>query len=156
MSKPYVNNNPRATSAEITMPKLTCLCGENINLSPIPNPQGFKLVWEPLREKLIEAALNAYSSAKSNQEFEELLYKLLYPKNPEFPQVYECQSCHRLAVFISAADTKPAFWYQQEFNGGKTDSICSLVEISPDEEQAQLAKLLVKSEGNNTPLMHRH
>jgi hypothetical protein len=135
------------------MPKLTCLCGKNINLSPIPNPNGFKLVWEPLREKLIEDVLNAYSSAKSDREFEDLLYKLLYPKNPEFPQVYECQSCHRLAVFTSAADTKPAFWYQQEFNGEKTDSICSLAEIFQDEEKSQLAKSLVNYEANNTPVL---
>jgi len=32
------------------MPKLTCLCWENINLSLIPNPQGFKLVWENINE----------------------------------------------------------------------------------------------------------
>ncbi len=135
------------------MPKLTCLCGENINLSPIPNPKGFKLVWEPLQEKLIEEAINAYSSAKSDREFEELIYKLLYPKNPEFPQVYECPNCHRLAVFTSAADIKPAFWYQPEFNGEKTDSICSLLEISQDEEKAQLAKSLVNSEADNTPVL---
>ncbi|HAG80704.1 MAG TPA: hypothetical protein DCL61_05940, partial [Cyanobacteria bacterium UBA12227] len=109
------------------MPKLTCLCGENINLSPIPNPEGFKLIWEPLREKLIEELITAYSSAKSEQEFEELAYKLLYPRNPEFPQVYECPSCHRLAIFARAADTKPTFWYKQEFNTETIHSIRSLV-----------------------------
>ncbi|HBE58618.1 MAG TPA: hypothetical protein DEG17_26620 [Cyanobacteria bacterium UBA11149] len=135
------------------MPKLTCLCGENINLSPIPNPQGFKLVWEPLREKLIEEIINAYSKAQSESEFEDFLYKLLYPSQREFPQVYECPNCYRLAVFASAADTKPRFWYQQELAREKTDSICSILEISPDEDKTQPAQSLVTSEPQNTPLL---
>ncbi|MEQ8382143.1 MAG: hypothetical protein RH949_07210 [Coleofasciculus sp. A1-SPW-01] len=119
------------------MPKLTCLCGENINLSPIPNPQGFKLVWEPLREKLIEELITAYSSAKSEQEFEDLIYKLLYPRNPEFPQIYECSNCQRIAVFARAADSQPTVWYEPKFKGGTINSIRSLVENSQDDEKAQ-------------------
>jgi hypothetical protein len=119
------------------MPKLTCLCGENINLSPIPNPQGFKLVWEPLREKVIEELITAYSVAKSEQEFEDLIYKLLYPRNSEFPQVYECSNCQRIAVFASASDSQTTVWYEPKFKEGTINSIRSLVEISPDEEKAQ-------------------
>ncbi|GAA6617117.1 hypothetical protein [Scytonema sp. NUACC26] len=55
------------------MPKIRCWCGEVINLSPIPNRQGFKLVWEPLLEKLAENLVIAQQQAKSNEEFEKLL-----------------------------------------------------------------------------------
>jgi len=87
------------------MPRLSCRCGESFSLSPVPHPQGFKILWEPLREKLIEDLIAVYSSAASEEEFEDKLYQLLYPKNPEFPQVYECPHCGRLAVFARASDS---------------------------------------------------
>lgn len=127
------------------MPRLTCLCGESISLSPIPNPQGFKLIWEPLREKLIEELITAYSWAKSEQEFEDKVYQLLYPKNPEFPQVYECPKCGRLAVFVRASDAKPAFWYQRELDGENTDSICSLLQLSENSSDLKTDDLLATS-----------
>ncbi|MBC6471416.1 MAG: hypothetical protein GDA48_00020 [Hormoscilla sp. GM102CHS1] len=52
------------------MPRLTCLCGESISLSVVPNPQGFKLILELERERLIEALLTAYADAKSFEHFE--------------------------------------------------------------------------------------
>lgn len=114
---------------EIFMPKITCLCGEIINLSPIPNPQGFKLIWEPLREKLIEDLITAHKQAASDKEFEDKVYKFMYPRKPEFPQVYECLNCGRLAVFARASDDKPAFWFQRERVEGEADSLRSLVDV---------------------------
>lgn len=114
------------------MPKIRCLCDEIINLSPIPNPQGFNLIWEPLREKLIEDLIAAYQQARSKQEFEDQAYKLLYPKKPEFPQVYECPNCGRLAVFAHTSDASPAFWFHREETGGEADSLRSLVQETGD------------------------
>ncbi|MFB2979623.1 hypothetical protein [Microseira sp. BLCC-F43] len=116
------------------MPRLTCLCGESISLSAVPNPQGFKLIWEPKREQLIEDLIAAHQQATSTQEFEEKVYNLLYPRNPEFPQIYECPKCGRLAVFARASDTKPAFWFElEQTNIENADSLHSLchVEDSP-------------------------
>ncbi len=127
------------------MPQLTCLCGESISLSPVPHPQGFKLIWEPLREKLIEELITAYSCAKSEQEFEDKVYQLLYPKHPEFPQVYECPKCGRLAVFARASDAKPAFWYERELHGEKPESICSLLQISENSSDLNTNDLLATS-----------
>lgn len=111
------------------MPRLSCLCGESFSLSPVPHPQGFKILWEPLREKLIEDLIAVYSSAASQEEFEDKVYQLLYPKNPEFPQVYECPHCGRLAVFARASDSKPALWFErEEFQGALADSLRSLLE----------------------------
>lgn len=111
------------------MPRITCLCGENINLSQIPNKQGFKLIWEPIREKLIEDLIAAYQQATSNREFEDKVYNLLYPRNPEFPQIYECPKCGRLAVLANASDSKITFWYQRERTSGEIDSLRSLVDV---------------------------
>ncbi len=111
------------------MPRLSCRCGESFSLSPVPHPQGFKILWEPLREKLIEDLIAVYSSAASEEEFEDKLYQLLYPKNPEFPQVYECPHCGRLAVFARASDSKPALWFErEEFQGELVNSLRSLLE----------------------------
>jgi len=120
------------------MPRLTCLCGESISLSVVPNPQGFKLVWEPLREKLIEELIAAYSRATCEEEFEEKAYQLFYPRNPEFPQIYECPKCGRLAVFARASDDKPTFWFERDMmHGEKADSIGSLLQAKESYNQSE-------------------
>ena len=110
------------------MPKITCLCGENINLSPIPNQQGFKLIWELKIEKIMDELVAAHKEATSAQEFEKQAYKLFYQRKPEFPEIYECPNCGRLVVFARASDAKPTFWYQREKVEGEADSLRSLVE----------------------------
>lgn len=111
------------------MPRLSCRCGESFSLSPAPHPQGFKLLWEPLREKLIEDLIATYSSTASEQEFEDKVYQLLYPKNPEFPQIYECPHCGRLAVFARASDNQPSLWFEREqLHGDMDDLVCSLID----------------------------
>ncbi|MDZ8184068.1 MAG: hypothetical protein RMX96_04295 [Nostoc sp. ChiSLP02] len=116
------------------MPKIRCLCGESINFSVIPNPQGFKLVWEPLIDKLAENLVAAHQQAESHEDFEKQVYKLLYPRKPEPPflQVYECSNCKRLVVFARASDNIPAFWFQQERLNTDADSLRSLVEKTID------------------------
>lgn len=118
------------------MPKIRCLCGEMINFSLIPNPQGFKLVWEPLIEKLADNLVIAHQQAQSDEEFERQVYKLLYPRKtePAFPQVYECSNCKRLVVFARASDNVPAFWYQQKLANTDADSLRSLVEKTIDNQ----------------------
>lgn len=110
------------------MPKIRCLCDEVINLSVIPNRQGFKLIWEPRIEKLIDSLVNAHRQAASDEEFEKQAYNLFYLKKPKFPQVYECPNCGRLILFASASDAKPVFWFQRERVEGEADSLRSLVE----------------------------
>ncbi|MDZ8184066.1 MAG: hypothetical protein RMX96_04285 [Nostoc sp. ChiSLP02] len=110
------------------MPKIRCLCDEVINLSVIPNKQEFKLIWEPLIEKLIGSLVNAHRQAKSDEEFEKQAYDLFYLKKPKFIQVYECPNCGRIIVFGSASDAKPAFWFQREIVEGEANSLRSLVE----------------------------
>ena len=46
------------------MPKLNCLCDEPINLSPLPNPQGFKLLPESSLEPLIDALTAAHAERR--------------------------------------------------------------------------------------------
>lgn len=109
------------------MPKIRCLYGELINLSIIPNTQGFKLVWEPTIEEFVEELIVAHKQATSDQDFEKQAYKLFHSRKPEFPQVYECSNCGQLVVFACASDAKPAFWYQRERVGGEANSLRSLV-----------------------------
>ena len=45
------------------MPKLTCLCGETINLSPVPNPRGFLVLWEMFIEPLVDELVKAHREA---------------------------------------------------------------------------------------------
>lgn len=56
------------------MPKLTCLCGETINLSPIPNDAGFLLFGERQYEDLIDAATQLMSEPPSASKEDYRLY----------------------------------------------------------------------------------
>ncbi|AFY41154.1 hypothetical protein [Nostoc sp. PCC 7107] len=118
------------------MPKISCICGGIINLSPIPNRQGFKLLWEPLIEKLADNLVAAHQQAESDDDFENKVYELLYPRSwePANPQVYECFHCKRLAVLARASDREITFWYQQELANTETDSLRSLVEKTIDNQ----------------------
>lgn len=111
------------------MPRIRCLCDEVINLSVIPNPQGFKLVWEPTIEEFMNELGAAYQQVSSKDEFLDQAYTLFYQRKPQFPQIYECSNCKRLVVFARASDAKPAFWYQQEKVEGEANSLRSLVDV---------------------------
>ncbi len=120
------------------MPRLSCLCGESFSLSPIPNPQGFKLLWEPLMEKLIEELASARKQSTSDSEFEDKVYRILYLRNPEFPQIYECPHCGRLIVFTRASDAEPVFWFRQEHQPGEKAG--SLRDTVKQRHDSQLSK----------------
>ena len=48
------------------MPKITCLCGQVIDLSQIPHQQGFKLVSESALETLLETIIDAYKEGSAS------------------------------------------------------------------------------------------
>ena len=95
------------------MPKINCLCGENIDMSRIPNPQEFKLISSGLIEKLQEEIINLFNneevvSEKINRELILLFHSRFTPT------IYECQSCGRIAVLQKASDNIPSLWFVRE------------------------------------------
>jgi hypothetical protein len=96
------------------MPNLTCPCGESISLSPIPNPQGFKILAESVLEDLVERLVDSCTDDVSKPEFEKRAYQTLHVSTPGILQAYECPNCRRLAVFSRASDSVPALWFQRE------------------------------------------
>ena len=103
------------------MPKITCLCGEAINLSQIPSPQGFKIVSEKVFDTLVEKLVNAYANSPSKTEFEKQAYGNFYPTTHGIAQAYECPACGRLVVFSHPSDAIPALWFQPEKANTKTE-----------------------------------
>ncbi len=83
------------------MPTLTCLCNERIDLSRIPNPRGFKLLWDPRVERLVDELDRACQAARSGPGFQQAAYDAI--REARLPQVYECPNCGRLAVFKRAS-----------------------------------------------------
>jgi hypothetical protein len=96
------------------IPRLTCLCGEQISLSPIPNSYGFKVHSEWMMEGLIERIIDLFEQELTLVQFKRWLYDLVYLTPPRPLQVYECPVCVRLAVFRLASDEKVAMWYLPE------------------------------------------
>jgi hypothetical protein len=111
------------------MPKITCLCGETINLSQIPNPHGFKVISERIFDALVEHLAEAYAQSASQTEFEKRVYERLYLKTHGIAQAYECPACGRLAIFAHPSDVSPALWFQREkAHTQQTDSLASLID----------------------------
>ena len=92
------------------MPRLQCLCGEEINLSPIPNLQGFAIYWEPWVDMLIDRLLSTYEKGRSLTDIEKSVNELLIKRKPN-PCIYECASCGHLALFANASDSEVRMWY---------------------------------------------
>ncbi len=96
------------------MPRLTCPCGESIDLSPIPNPLGFKLLAEPVLEEVLEALAEAAAPSADPAAFERAAHALFFRRERPLPHAYECPGCGRVAVFARASDAVPAAWYRPE------------------------------------------
>ena len=93
------------------MPKITCICGEVINLSAIPNPAGFKILSEMVLETLIANLAKAHGQSRSESDFLDEAYRAFHLGTPGIAQAYECSRCKRLAVFAHASDSSPALWF---------------------------------------------
>jgi hypothetical protein len=117
------------------LPKLTCLCGETINLSPIPNPQGLMIIWERIVEPLIDALVKMHRETPSEAEFERQAYRLIV-NWPNRLQAYECPKCGRLAIFVHASDANPALWFERErVDQFEANSIHSLAQRALEESE---------------------
>jgi hypothetical protein len=96
------------------MPNISCLCGHTIDLSPVPNDDGYRLYWEPKLEAITEQLASVFEGKAASKEFERELHWALFRTPPVPPQIYECDQCGRLVVFAHPSDEMPAFWYAPE------------------------------------------
>jgi hypothetical protein len=96
------------------MPRLRCPDGHPINLSSIPNPNGYILIRERGIETIVDELTDACEKRAAERTFVENAFASLSSRNPDIMQVYECPTCGRLAVFDVASDDVPLAWYQVE------------------------------------------
>jgi hypothetical protein len=97
------------------MPKLKCICGHSINLSEIPNRNGFHLWSESRFDEIIDNASRSVQAASSEDAAWTTLRRLFLPPiGTPSPHVYQCVSCGRLAVLRHASDLEVAQWYRPE------------------------------------------
>jgi hypothetical protein len=104
---------------------ITCPCGETINLSTVPNPQGFKVIVEPLLDELITALVKAFDATSTARDFEMMVYKTF--RTPGIAQAYECPKCGRLALLGRASERIPALWFRREKQRDEGLTLTSLV-----------------------------
>jgi len=81
------------------MPKLACVCGEILDLSPLPNPHGFVVLAEGVVEALVNRMVAEHDKHLSGKSFERAAYESFWNKTPGVAQAYECPKCGRIAVF---------------------------------------------------------
>lgn len=125
------------------MPKLTCLCGEVINLSPDPNPHGFSIIPDGVRESALDSLVAAFAETDSKKDFELRASTILsHILTPGIMQMYECPKCGRLAVFGRASDSRVALWFQLELadDPGDAHSLNSLANTVIGQRKAEQAK----------------
>jgi len=108
------------------MPKLTCICGEIVNLSEIPSPYGFKIFADLVIDAIVTDIITSFQKSPSTAEFEKQLYKLFEPETYRVVQAYECPHCGRLAVFGKSEQDVPDLWYRIEKRKEPTVSLSTL------------------------------
>jgi hypothetical protein len=108
------------------MPSLQCECGARIDLSPIPNPMGFSILWEPRIDALVDRLIEAHNLAQSDAQYRKQVSAALHLSEFVEPQAYECRNCGRLALMRKASDQQVSGWYLPE-SGDRLGSI-----VQPD------------------------
>jgi hypothetical protein len=93
------------------MSKLTCYCGEIIDLSPHPNKNEYLLFSESLLESILERIVSVHCKVSSVQEFEKHLFELVRRGRTIPFVVDECPNCGRLYVFRDPTDSAAALTY---------------------------------------------
>ncbi len=112
------------------MPKLTCFCGYNINLTPVPNKKGFIIVWEPARDAITDQITLLHQEEIDITEFKKMVIIYLMSRNSGVLQAYECENCGRLAIFEAASDSMPTAWYRKENHQPLKDDPLSLEDMA--------------------------
>ncbi len=114
------------------MPKLRCSCGHIINLSEIPNPNGFHVFSEARFDEIIGAAAKSLELGLSEDVMWEAFRKLFVPlQGSTALHMYQCGSCGRLAVLAHPSDDNVARWYRPDEVGGNTPFLSSLERSEP-------------------------
>ena len=96
------------------MPRLQCVCDESSPTRGILERQGFKIIWEPRMEGIINDIITEHERPASARGFSREVWFVLVPKGPRSRQAYERPYCGRLAVFARASDDEAAIWYRPE------------------------------------------
>ena len=105
------------------MPSILCLCGSKIDLSEVPNPNGYHLLSEASLEDLIDSAESLYMRAETEPEVRRGLSRLLMPLSGPSPHIYQCQNCGRLAVLRHPSNDFVLQWYSPEDDGKNHESL---------------------------------
>jgi hypothetical protein len=101
-----------------SMPVLICLCRATIDVSEIPKDNGYRLLAETLREGVLDAIARLHQAGPGPADFEREVYGELGQRMIG-PQIYQCTSCGRLAVFRDRSDRVVRQWYKPENLGDK-------------------------------------
>lgn len=95
------------------MPKIVCVCGGVINLSPIPCPDGFFVRAEAQFGTFAAAVVRLRHENLTDSDFEWRLLRCFSPNGGPAPHIYACPNCHRLAVCPNAS-ARSISWYVPE------------------------------------------
>ena len=96
------------------MPKINCLCGQIVPLFEIPNPHTYLLLWERHHDAMVSAILEAYRVAESEDEFQKRVFDVLFNKQPQMPDLYQCPHCNRLVAIGVVAGKEAEIWFGPE------------------------------------------
>jgi hypothetical protein len=98
------------------MPKISCECGNVLNISELPSPYGSKVIserdFDEIRDQLM-------ANSSSPQALRKAIYEdVLGFRNRGIKQAYVCPQCWRLYLFASASDEQPVAVWQLEKGDG--------------------------------------
>jgi hypothetical protein len=96
------------------MPKITCKCGANINMSAAPHPDLAFLFPDMQRELLTDSLSEAISQTSDAQQRTDSILLTIHEAFKKLPALYECRNCNRLIVFRTGSDAIPYVWLKPD------------------------------------------
>jgi hypothetical protein len=108
------------------MPCIMCLCGKRIDLSTIPNPNGYLLRSEEEEEKIVDRIVQLHAHPDEVDDFEIAVYIAITPRKSPAPYVLQCTACGRLAFFDRPSCLGRPLWFLPENCEGPPRLLASL------------------------------
>jgi hypothetical protein len=111
------------------MPKLLCPCGGVLNLSAIPDPNGFSLRSESDLDEIITRIVRLHERPEEGTDFQIAVIDTITPLKSPAPHVFQCTSCGRLAICPHPSMRESPIWFSPDNRDGPPPLLAALYDV---------------------------
>ena len=85
------------------MPKIACLCGETINLTLLPAPDGIRILSEKARDELVDRLVETATTDLTEEALKRAIHESF---RDVFHEAYLCPNCARIWLLGDQGDVR--------------------------------------------------